>query len=101
MNTKNLATLKIQMLRFDKIKTSILGPKHKAPEPTCIRQPDTGELVARPEEIKNVSIKHNIKILIKVLEAETLALHDMIMKTDNKDLNKLEYNTCKAVLWLG
>ena len=41
-----------------KIRTRLLGPKHKAPETTCISHPDTGELIARPEDIKKVSLKH-------------------------------------------
>ena len=54
---------------------------------------------------KKSSLEHNIKILTtnetrpqdKDLEAEKLALHDMIMQTDNKDLNNLEYNTYETV----
>ena len=48
-----------------KMKTSILGPRHKAPELTCIRHPDSGELVATPEGIKKVTLNHNMKILTK------------------------------------
>ena len=46
-----------------KIRSSILGPKHKAQEPTCINHPATGELVANPEEIKRVTLEHNLQIL--------------------------------------
>ena len=45
-----------------KIRSSILGPKHKAQEPTCINHPTTGELVANPEEIKRVKLEQNLKI---------------------------------------
>ena len=38
-----------------KIRTSVLGPKYKALEPTCIRHPETWELIAKPEEIKKVT----------------------------------------------
>ena len=46
-----------------KIRSSILGPKHKAQEPTCINHPVTGELVANPEEIKRVTLERNLQIL--------------------------------------
>ena len=46
-----------------KIRSSILGPKHKAQEPTCINPPATGELIANPEDIKRVSLEHNLQIL--------------------------------------
>ena len=48
-----------------KIRTSVLGPKHKAQEPTCINHPVTGELVANPEDIKRVSLEHNLQIFFK------------------------------------
>ena len=89
-----------------KIRTSVLRSNDKAPEPTCIRHSDTGELVARPEEIKIVSLEHNLKILTKnatrpqdkELDAEKLALHHMIMQTDNKDRNKIEFSMYETVL---
>ena len=46
-----------------KIRSSILGPKHKAQEPTYINHPAKGELVANPEEIKRVTLEHNLQIL--------------------------------------
>ena len=89
-----------------KIRTSLLSPKHKAPEPTCIRHPDTGELVARPKELTKVSLENNFKILTKnaarpqdkELNAEKVALHNMIMQTDNKDQEIIEFNTYETVL---
>ena len=50
--------------------------------------------------------EHNLKILTKnearpqdkEIDAEKLALHEMIMQTDNKDLNKLEFSTYETVL---
>ena len=48
-----------------KMRTSILGDRHKAPDPVCIKHPDTGELINSPEEIKKVTLNHNIKILTK------------------------------------
>ena len=47
-----------------KIRTSVLGPKHKVPEPTFISHPDTGELFARTEDIKKVSLEHNFGPLL-------------------------------------
>ena len=81
-----------------KIRTGVLGSKHKAPEPTCIRHPTTGELIATPEEIKKVSLEHNLKILTKnparpqdkELDEQKLATHNMIMEADNKDQDTLE-----------
>ena len=48
-----------------KIRASIIGPKNKAQEPTCINHPNTGELVSNPEEIKRVTLEHNLKIFNK------------------------------------
>ena len=49
-----------------KIRTSVQGSKHKAPEPMCIRHPDTGELVARPKDLKKVFLEHIFKIDLKI-----------------------------------
>ena len=86
-------TLKAEYQKLDKVKdptakiwkirTSILGPKHKVPEPTCISHHTTGELIDTPEEIKKVSLEHNLKILTKnparpqdkELDAQKLATH--------------------------
>ena len=48
-----------------KLKQLIQGPKIKAPEPMCINDPETGNLVTDVEEIKTVSLKHSVKILSK------------------------------------
>ena len=48
----------------NKIRQSILGDKHKATEPACIKHPKIGELVTTPEEIKKVTLNHNLKILL-------------------------------------
>ena len=87
-----------------KIRSSVLGPKHKALEPTCINQPVTGELIANPEDIKRVSLEHNLQILKKKrpqdmeLDEHKLDTHNMIMETDNKDQDKLEFSSYEAVL---
>ena len=69
------ATLKAEFIKLNKItdpnakiwkiRSSILGPKHKAQEHTCLNHPATGELIANPEEIKRVSLEHNLQILHK------------------------------------
>ena len=42
---KKLNGIKDPNAKIWKIRTSVLGPKHKTPEPTCIRHPDTGETI--------------------------------------------------------
>ena len=49
---KKLSKIKDPIAKIWKIRKGVLGSKHKAPEPTCISHPTTGELVATPEEIK-------------------------------------------------
>ena len=51
--------------RIYKLKNVINGPKVEAPEPTAINDPITGELITDNEEIKRVSLEHNVKILTK------------------------------------
>ena len=70
------------------------------------RHPNTGELVTKPEDIKKVTLDHNIKILTKKdvrpqdkeLVVEKQELHDRIMARDNKELDPLEYKTYRTVL---
>ena len=89
-----------------KLRRSILGPKHKPQVPTCINHPNTGEIISDPEEIKRVTLEHNIKILTKnkarpedkELNEEKLKTHKSIMALDNKDDNPLEYKTYETVL---
>ena len=62
--------------------------KHKAPEPTCINHPVTVKLVANPEDIKKVSLEHNLQILKKKqarpqdkeLDEQKMDPHSMIME---------------------
>ena len=42
-----------------------MGPKIKAQETMAINDPSTGELITDPEQIKEVSLQHNLKILTK------------------------------------
>ena len=48
---RKLIKIKDPTAKIWKIRTGVLGPKHKAPEPTCISHPTTEELIATPEEI--------------------------------------------------
>ena len=48
---KKLSQIKDPTAKIWKIRTGVLGSKHKAPEPTCISHPTTGKLVVTPEEI--------------------------------------------------
>ena len=50
--------------RIYKLKNVINGPKVEAPEPTAINDPITGELITDNEEIKRVSLEHNVKIML-------------------------------------
>ena len=48
-----------------KLRDIIEGPKIKPQEPMAINDPKTGELVTDNDEIKRISLEHNIKILTK------------------------------------
>ena len=69
-----------------------MGPKNKPQVPTCINHPDTGEIITNPDEIKRVTLEHNIKILTKnqprpedkELNEEKLKTHNTIIANDNK-----------------
>ena len=50
-----------------KLKNVINGPKVEATEPTTINVPITGELITDNEEIKRVSLEHNVNILTNKL----------------------------------
>ena len=43
----------------------INGPKIKPSEPTCINDPETGELITDKESIKKKSLDHCVKVLSK------------------------------------
>ena len=45
-----------------KVKEMINGPKIKAAEPMCIKDPATGDLVTDVEMIEEVSLKHSLNI---------------------------------------
>ena len=56
-----LTSIKDPNAKIWNTRTSVLGPRHKAPELTSIRHPDKGVLVSRPEEIKKASLNHKIR----------------------------------------
>ena len=76
-----------------KLRETITGPKIKAQETMAINDPSTGELITDPEQIKEVSLQHNLKILTKEKPREEdkeeikakKANHDEIMKKNNKE----------------
>ena len=51
--------------RMYKMKSLISGPKIKSQEQSAINHPETNELITEEEQIKQVSLDHNIKILTK------------------------------------
>ena len=84
----------------------INGPKIKAAEPMCINDPATGDLITDVEMIKEVSLKHNVNILIKnkLREQDMEELkdkeenHKKIMAIDNKDEWELDKGLYRKVL---
>merc|ERR1711902_92248 len=48
-----------------KLRSIIKGPKTQPQETMAINDPQTGELITEDEEIKRVSLAHNVKILTK------------------------------------
>ena len=75
------------------MKECITGPKIKAQETMAINDPTIGELITDQEQIKKVSLDHNIKILTKDEPREQdkdeikakKANHEEIMKRNNKE----------------
>ena len=79
--------------RIFSLKSLITGPKVKPQERMAINDPVTNELLTDPEQIKNVSLQHNIKILTKkepLKEDENLILmkkarHEEMMNKKSDD----------------
>ena len=89
-----------------KLRSLINGPKHAKQEPQAINHPETGDLITNREEIKNVSLEHNKKILTKnevpkehedEIRKQKLA-HEKIMESNDKDIWTLNFQTFKSVL---
>ena len=63
-------------------------------------------MVSNPEEIKRVTLEHNLKIFLKnparpedkELNEQKLRTHNTIMENDNKNENLLEFSTFETVL---
>ena len=81
-----------------KMRDLIEGPKIKPQEPMAINDPNTEELITDSDEIKRVSLEHNIKILTKnALRPQDeekfqriRAAHDRIMNSPDTDEWELE-----------
>merc|ERR1712035_254234 len=79
-----------------KLKQMINGPKIKAPEPMCIKDPLTGELITDYDTIKETTLNHATKILTKNIireedkkeNEEKVVNHKRIM--DNKNISEWE-----------
>ena len=89
-----------------KLRSLINGPKHAKQDPQAINHPVTGELITNREEIKNVSLEHNKKILTKneilpedeaEIERQKLA-HKEIMESEDKEQWTLNFLTFIKVL---
>ena len=89
-----------------KLRSLINGPKHAKQDPQAINHPVTGELITNREEIKNVSLEHNKKILTKneilpedeaEIERQKLA-HKEIMESEDKEQWTLNFLTFLKVL---
>ena len=99
-NTKDLNA------KIYKLKQMISGPKIKAQEPMCIKDPVTGELITDYEAIKETTLNHATKILIKndirdkdkQEHAEKVKNHKRIMDNENIAEWELDRMTYKKVL---
>ena len=88
-----------------KMKTAIQGNKIQPQEATAINNPVTGELITDEDEIKEVSLDHNVRILTKDTPrpedeaeiAENKKLHEEIMSGSNKDAWTLDNGTWNLV----
>ena len=84
-----------------KMKTALQGSKIQPQEATAINNPVTGELITDENEIKEVSLEHNVRILTKdkprpedeVDIAENKKVHEEIMRETNKDAWSLDNET--------
>ena len=74
--------------RMYKMKTFISGPKIKPQESAAINDPVSNELITDEDQIKQISLDHNIKIRTK---NKPLQRHEHIMEHKLKD-HKLMLN---------
>ena len=81
-----------------KLRDIIEGPKIKPQEPMAINDPNTEELITDSDEIKRVSLEHNLKILTKNAPRpqdeekfkRIKIAHDSIMNSPDTDEWELE-----------
>ena len=87
------------------VKKKINGPKVNSQGSRAINDPTTGDLITNAEEIKRVSLEHNLKILkknkprvgdIKETKEKTDNQND-IMNKDDKDIWELDKETVTKV----
>ena len=65
----------------------VVGPKVGPAEPSCINDPNTGELITNKEQIKSTSLAHCVKILTK----------NPIRECDKEELERKEENHRKIM----
>ena len=73
--------------RIYKLKNVINGPKVEAPEPNAINDPITVELITDKEEIKRVSLEHNVicyKIWYKLNENARISVKTSVGESKSK-----------------
>ena len=89
-----------------KLKEKVVGPKVGPAEPSCINDPNTGDLIRNNEEIKSKSLAHCVKILTKnpIRECDREELkrkeenHERIMNMKDNGEYILDKKLYKAVL---
>ena len=88
------------------MKRLITGPKIKGAEPTAINCPTTNNLITNEDEIKRISLEHNIKILTKNKpkeEDESIIKdkeerHKEMMKKEDQEEWELDYKLFEKVI---
>ena len=73
--------------KFWKLKEKVVVPKVGPAEPSCINDPNTGELITNKEQIKSTSLAHCVKILTK----------NQIRECDKEELERKEENHRKIM----
>ena len=78
------------------LKNLITGPKVKKQEQMAINDPVTNKLITDPEEIKRISLEHNLKILTK---NKPLPEHKDLIEEKNKRHEAMMDNTSGTPEW--
>ena len=92
--------------KVQKMKQIVNGPKIKQAEPQAINDPKSGDLITDVQEIKRVSLKHNVDILTKNKPREQdieeikakEERHKIIMEKDDKECWELDHILFSKVL---